>query len=135
MPQFSFLQFSYQAATSFIAFIFFVLVLCSCSSLEIEKAFNGEFSRSKNNRVINDYCLNCHVHRNFQAKEHILKKRKSYKKKIYRKASDCRICHYVEKIWERSDLRRKTPYPSLVGKGFFLDFERKEKKNRTRSRN
>tara|TARA_B100001123_G_C14480007_1_gene697952 strand:+ start:28 stop:468 length:441 start_codon:yes stop_codon:yes gene_type:complete len=111
-------------------FLFFILFFCGCLNLEVEKAFNGEFSRTKNNKVINDYCLNCHVHRNFHAKKHILTKRKSYKKNFYRKASDCRTCHYVEKIWEWNDLRRKTRYPSLVRKGFFLDFESKEIKKK-----
>jgi hypothetical protein len=111
-------------------FLFFTLVFCGCSTLEVERAFNGEFSKAKNNKVINDYCLNCHVHREFQAQTHILEKRKSYKKNFYRKTSDCRTCHYIKKIWARNDLRRKTRYPSLVGKGFFLDFESKEIKKK-----
>lgn len=110
--------------------LYFTLIFCGCSSLEVEKAFDGDFSRAKNNKVINNYCLNCHVHRDFQAEEHIIKKRKSYKKKFYRRASDCRTCHYVEKIWARNDLKRKTRYPSLVRKGLFLDFESKEIKRK-----
>ncbi len=111
-------------------FLFFIFIFCGCSPLDVEKAFNGEFSRAKNNKVINDYCLNCHVHRNFQAEEHIVQKRKFYKKSIYRRTSDCRTCHYVEKVWARNDLKRKTRYPSLVRKGFFLDFENKEIKKK-----
>ncbi len=125
------LKFSYLSLTRLCKlFLFFTLVFCGCSSLKVEKAFNGDFSRAKNNKVINDYCLNCHVHRDFQAETHILKKRKSYKKNFYRKTSDCRTCHYVEKVWARNDLKRKTRYPSLVNKGFFLDFENKEIKRK-----
>ncbi len=131
MPQtgFSFLKFQYSSLSHFCkVFLFSILVFSGCSTLEVEKAFNGEFSRAKNNKVINDYCLNCHVHRNFQAEEHILAKRKSYRRNFYRRTSDCRTCHYVEKIWARNDLKRKTRYPSLVRKGFFLDFEKEESK-------
>jgi hypothetical protein len=111
-------------------FLFLALIFCGCSSLEVEKAFDGDFSRAKNNKVINNYCLNCHVHRDFQAEEHVIKKRRSYKKNLYKKTSDCRTCHYVEKIWARNDLKRKTRYPSLVRKGLFLDFEVKEIKKK-----
>ena len=103
--------------------LFFLLLCLGCSTLDVEKAFDGEFSRAKNNKIINDYCLNCHVHKDFIAQDHIIKKRKSYRKNFYRKTSDCRTCHYVEKIWSRNDLKRKTRYPALVGKGQFLEFE------------
>ena len=110
--------------------IFLLLLFLSlgCNTVDVEKAFNGEFSRAKNNKLINNYCLNCHVHKDFNAQDHIIEKRKSYKKSFYRKTSDCKTCHYVEKIWSRNDLKRKTRYPALVGKGQFLEYEHKEKK-------
>ena len=114
----------------FLISVFFLGIFTGCYSFEVEDAFKGKFSSIKNNKVINDYCQSCHIHREFDTQKHILAKRKLYKRKLYRKASSCRICHFVEPVWAREELIRKTRYPRAVKLGKYREFEQKERKKR-----
>ena len=94
-----------------------------CYSLEVKDAFDGKYSLLKSNKIINNYCQSCHIHRNFDPREHIFTKRKLYKRKPYRVTKDCRICHYAKLEWAREELIRKTRYPNQVERGLFKEFE------------
>ena len=84
----------------FVVFFGFFLILgLGCSALELTRAFDGEFNGVKNNKLINAYCTSCHNHKEFDSKQHILKVRQKYKRKLFRSRSECRTCHYLEKVW------------------------------------
>ena len=106
--------------------IFFFGSFVGCYSFDVEDAFRGEFSSVKNNKIINDYCQGCHIHRDFDPGQHILAKRKLYRRELYRRASNCRVCHYVKPVWAREELIRKTRYPREVRRGKYRDFEKTE---------
>ena len=77
---------------------FFTLVLATgCIKSELPSAFEGEFGGEKNNKVISEYCTSCHIHKEFPSKGHVQKIRLKYKRKLFRKAKECRVCHYIEK--------------------------------------
>ena len=109
-------------------FLFFLAVLVACSTLELEKAFDGQFSPIKNNKTIKNYCWTCHIHKKFNPGEHVLAVRKTYKRSLYREAKECRICHYLEKKWARREVLRKTRYPYGANRGLFREFEQEEMK-------
>ena len=112
-----------------IIFLPFMLVfVASCSTVQLEKAFKGKYSPVKNNKTINSYCQSCHIHRNFNPGEHILEVRTTYRRSLYRSAKECRICHYVEKIWIQNEMLRKTRHPYSIDRGLFRKFERDELK-------
>ena len=112
--------------------LFFIIFLLGsfvgCYSLGVEDAFKGKFSSVKNNKLINDYCQSCHIHQNFNPGKHIFAKRQLYRRKLYKRASDCRICHYVKPVWGREVLIRKTRYPREVQLGKYRKFEKRETK-------
>lgn len=102
---------------------FLALVLSGCSGRGIERAFDGEFSSAKNNRLISNYCQSCHVHKEFVPGEHIETVSGSYKRKFFQNASECRACHYLEKNFTDNDFFRKTRTPIEANKSEFVDFE------------
>lgn len=99
-----------------------------CSSLEVEKAFEGKFTPIQNNKTINNYCQSCHIHKDFDPGNHVAEVRKKYRRKIYRNAKECRVCHFVETRWNRTEMKRKTRYPNEVDRGLFRKFEQRELK-------
>ncbi len=107
-------------------------VLWGCYNLKVEDAFNGKFSQVEGNKVINDYCQSCHIHRDFDPGKHVLMMRPKYRRSLYRKASDCRVCHYVKPVWGREELARKTRYPKEVELGKYRKFEKIERKRTKR---
>ena len=100
--------------------------ITGCSSVELEEAFKGQFSPVNNNKTINSYCQSCHIHKDFNSGEHVFEIRKIYKRSLYRSATECRICHYIEKMWVRNEVLRKTRYPHSIDRGLFRKFERNE---------
>ena len=74
----------------------------------LQNAFKGKYSSVRNNKIINSYCQKCHTRENFKPNDHILAKRFLYKKKFYKKASECRNCHQLEasqtRHWKRLGL-------------------------------
>ena len=100
------------------------LIGASCTNLELTRAFDGEFNEVTNNRLINAYCTSCHNHKEFDSKQHILKVRQKYKRKLFRSRSECRTCHYLEKMWSKDHTFRKTRRPKQANRGDFREFEK-----------
>ena len=108
-----------------ILFLFFTLVLVTgCVKSKLPSAFDGDFDGKKNNKVISEYCASCHIHKNFSSKGHVQKIRLKYKRKLFRKAKECRVCHYIDEAWANDHISRKTRRPSQVNRGVFKKFEK-----------
>ena len=99
-----------------------------CTKPEVTRAFDGEFDKVKNNELINSYCTSCHNHKKFDSEQHVLEIRQKYRRKFFRRTSECRVCHYIEKTWMSSHSSRKTRRPKEVNKGSFRELERKRPK-------
>ena len=111
----------------FLAFFGILLAVVSgCTKLEVEKAFKGDLRPRKANKVIGDYCQSCHIHRDFDPPLHVSKVRSLYKRTVFRKARECRSCHYIEKDWMNNQHERKTRMPEDANRGKFKKFEKKE---------
>lgn len=112
---------------------FLVIAMSGCAERRIESAFEGKFSPGKNNNIINDYCKSCHIHKNFDPADHVRSIRTEYKRKYFRKARQCKACHYIEKNWVTNNYHRKTRNPDKANNGSYKDFElsqiREMKKN------
>ena len=119
-------QLIYRASGGyFLVFLGFLLILgAGCSNLELPRAFDGEFSAVKNNKLIYTYCTSCHNHKEFNSEQHVLKVRQKYKRKIFRRTSECRTCHYLEKVWDKDHSFRKTRRSKQVNRGDFRKFEK-----------
>ena len=108
-----------------ILFLLFTLILASgCMKPELPSAFDGVFDGKKNNKVISEYCTSCHIHKEFSSEGHVQKIRLKYKSKLFRKARECRICHYIEKEWSYDHFFRKTRRPSQVNRDGLKNFEK-----------
>lgn len=86
------------------------LLILSCATPNIERAFDGEFEATKNNRLIYEYCGSCHVHRNLIPSSHVAEKVSLYKSKKFTETRECRTCHYITKNLFDED-ERKTIRP------------------------
>ncbi|MFQ5481138.1 MAG: hypothetical protein ACE5ER_00155 [Nitrospinaceae bacterium] len=100
-----------------------LVFLAACTSWKVAKAFNGEFSPAENNRVINDYCQNCHIHKTFSASTHLDVAPQGYNRKVFRYATECRVCHFLEISVITEKVTRKTRMPKDANRGDFRDFE------------
>ena len=115
----------YMKYTYVILFLLSTLVLATgCIKSELPSAFEGGFDGKKNNKVISEYCGSCHIHKEFSSESHVQKIRLKYKRKLFRKARECRICHYIEKEWSYDHYFRKTRRPAQVNRGGFKNFEK-----------
>lgn len=94
-----------------------------CYTQIIEKAFEEEVASADSNRIIHDYCRSCHIHRNFDSAGHIEEKSVLYKRRVFRYATECRTCHYLEKKFALNDFTRKTRRPKEANEGKFKKFE------------
>lgn len=101
-----------------------VLAGAGCYTMQIERAFDGEFQSYENNRIINEYCMSCHLHRNFNSTAHVEEMSLTYNRKVFRYATECRVCHYLERHWYLNDFLRKTRRPKDANQGAFKIFER-----------
>ncbi len=101
-------------------------ILTGCANVEVEQAFKGELRPGKANKVIGDYCQSCHIHKDFDPPLHVSDVRSLYKRTVFRKARECRSCHYIEKGWMHNQHERKTRMPSDANRGKFKKFEKKE---------
>ena len=106
--------------------LFLLSMLAGCTHLEVEQAFKGNFRPGKANKVIGEYCQSCHIHQDFDPLLHVAKVRGFYKSHVFRKARECRSCHYIEKLWMYNQHKRKTRMPADANKGKFRKFEKKE---------
>ena len=100
------------------------LIGANCTSLELTRAFDGEFNEVKNDKLINAYCTSCHNHKEFDPKQHVIKVRQKYKRKLFKRRSECRTCHYLEKVWSKDHTFRKTRRPKQANRGDFREFEK-----------
>lgn len=98
--------------------------LAGCYTMQVERAFQGEFEPYENNRIINEYCLSCHLHRNFNSTTHVEEVSLKYNRKVFRYATECRVCHLVERHWYLNDFIRKTRRPQEANQGVYEEFER-----------
>ena len=106
--------------------VFLLSVLVGCTHLEVEQAFKGNLNPGKANQVIGGYCQSCHIHHDFDPPLHVANVRSLYKRPIFRKARECRSCHYIEKRWMYNQHERKTRMPVDANRGKFRKFEKKE---------
>ena len=107
-------------------FLSLLAILAGCTNMEVEKAFKGDLRPGKANKVIGDYCQSCHIHKDFDPPLHVSNVRNLYKGVIFRKARECRSCHYIEKDWMHNQHERKTRMPKDANRGKFKKFEKKE---------
>ena len=101
-------------------------VLMGCTNVEVEEAFKGDLRPGKANKVIGEYCQSCHIHKDFDSPLHVSNVRGLYKSRVFRKARECRSCHYIEKDWMHNQHERKTRMPEDANRGKFRKFEKKE---------
>jgi hypothetical protein len=97
-----------------------------CYTQKVEKAFDGDFAAADNNKIINDYCRSCHLHRDFDSAGHVEEKSLLYKRKVFRYATECRICHDLEKQFAHNDpllFPRITRRPEEANQGKYKEFE------------
>ncbi|NIP99406.1 MAG: hypothetical protein GWM98_02480 [Nitrospinaceae bacterium] len=100
-----------------------LLVFEGCYQKKVEEAFDGDFSSEENNRVISEYCQSCHLHRNFSPADHVEEKTLLYNRKVFRLATECRTCHYLEKQMKLNDFIRHTRRPKEANTGQYREFE------------
>ena len=112
--------------------VIFLIFGADCSNFELDRAFEGKFPSSKNNKIIDGYCVSCHIHKEFDSEQHLVDVRLGYKSQFFRTARECRACHYIEKEWLHNNVFRKTRRPKDANRGVFRSFERKEMKHRKR---
>lgn len=103
-----------------------LFILSSCSTTQLEQAFQGKFAYTENNRIINDYCQSCHVHKNFLPDQHVFRMVNLYNELPYTKARECRVCHYLTGDPAENDEHRGTRWPQLVAEGKFKRFQARE---------
>ncbi len=103
-----------------------IVVMSGCAERRIEDAFDGKFSAAKNNNIINDYCKSCHIHKNFDPAQHVRTIRADYERPYFKRARQCKACHYIEKNWVTNNYHRKTRNPNQANKGSYKAFEHAE---------
>ena len=101
-------------------------IFSGCAPMELEKAFRGDLPPGKANKIIGNYCQSCHIHKAFDPLRHVANVRSLYKRLVFRKARECRSCHYIEKNWMHNQHKRKTRMPDDANRGKFKKFEKKE---------
>ena len=88
----------------------FVLILSACTTPPLEKAFTPDMDSRESKEMINEYCISCHVHKDFDAAEHVNKVPALYAEPEYSNTTECRACHTYKKTW-LLDVRRGTHWP------------------------
>ena len=106
--------------------VLFLVSVSGCSTIEVEQAFKGKFRSGKANKIIGEYCQSCHIHKDFDPPLHVSKVRNLYARPVFKKARECRSCHYIEKNWMHNQHERKTRMPDDANRGKFRKFEKKE---------
>ncbi len=92
--------------------------------MKLEEAFKGKFASHESNKIILDYCQSCHLHKDFDSSLHVEEMSLQYKRKVFRYATECRVCHFVKKRWYLNDYIRKTRRPTQANVGEYEQFER-----------
>jgi hypothetical protein len=96
-----------------VGLVIVLLGLVSCRPDPLDDALRGKLSPEKSNEVIAEYCQSCHLHRDFDLGNHVLRVQALYDRPPYTVSTECRTCHLVsEDTWGTK--RRKTLWPALV---------------------
>lgn len=103
---------------------FFLFLGTGCSQMELSRAFRGEFTAQKNNKVIGEYCTSCHIHKEFDSSNHVVEVRSEYRRRAFRRTTECRACHYLEKQWIHNEVLRKTRRPHQVNRETVKKFKK-----------
>ena len=101
----------FQKYRLFTAVGMFALILTACTTPQLEKAFTPDMDSGESTEVISEYCISCHVHKDFEAAPHVKKVQASYAKPEYSATTECRACHTYTKTW-LLDVRRSTHWPA-----------------------
>jgi nitrate/TMAO reductase-like tetraheme cytochrome c subunit len=119
-----FKEFKYPKALRTAAFakqgllmVLFLVIFSGCTSQDVEKAFKGDLRPGQANKVIGEYCQSCHIHKDFDPPLHVSKVRNLYNRPAFKKARECRSCHYIEKNWMHNQHERKTRMPEDANRG------------------
>lgn len=88
-----------------------VFILASCSTPLLEQAFKTSMEAGESTEVIGEYCISCHVHKDFEPETHVKKARAEYSSPPYTAAVECRVCHTYSKTW-LLNVRRGTHWPA-----------------------
>lgn len=107
-----------------LGWVLLILAVAGCYSLKVENAFKGKFASHEGNKIILDYCKSCHLHKDFDSSLHVEEMSLDYKRKVFRYATECRVCHFVKKRWYLNDYLRKTRRPREANAGKYEKFER-----------
>jgi hypothetical protein len=91
-----------------------IVSFSGCANADIEKAFNGDLRPGQANKIIGEYCQSCHIHKDFEPPLHVSKVRNLYNRPAFKRARECRSCHYIEKNWMHNQHERKTLMPKDV---------------------
>jgi len=105
-------------------FLLFWVVGSGCYTKTIQEAFDGSYSAKQNNRIISEYCQSCHLHKDFDPDTHVENQVLAYKRRVFRFAEECRICHFIEKKFALNEFARKTRRPREANSGKFRKFEK-----------
>jgi len=90
----------------------------------VEQAFAGKFSPPEANKAIHAYCQTCHIHRNIPTNQCLDTKPALYSRKPYKTATECRVCHYLDKDFLSTQFHRVTRFPAEVSQDKYKDFEK-----------
>ncbi|MEE9259087.1 MAG: hypothetical protein V3U37_06055 [Nitrospinaceae bacterium] len=113
--------------------VILLFLVSGCFNPELEKAFQGGFAADRGNQIIGDYCQGCHIHKDFDPDAHVTEARGSYRRPYFRRATECRSCHFIEKQWIHNQFTRKTRMPKDANRGRYRDFEKKELSKKRKS--
>ena len=91
--------------------LLFVLALYGCQKANIENAFNNDYDPQINNRIISEYCISCHTHKDFDKDGHIMGMSLEYSEKKFSDAKECTVCHEYSKDFWTGDEHRTTIRP------------------------
>ncbi len=93
--------------------VLLLLGFTACQKTELDRALRGEFELAESNDIITEYCQSCHIHRAFDAQNHLARIHDLYDREPYTTTTECRRCHLVrENTWGMK--RRKTLWPAQV---------------------
>ncbi|MFQ5903795.1 MAG: hypothetical protein ACE5JO_08900 [Candidatus Binatia bacterium] len=109
-----------------------LLLACfACATPLLDQAWQGELDPQMANEVIVAYCQNCHSHKEFTAVQCLDNKPSLYDRLPYKTATECRICHFLQKeFWRPSHaVRRHTRRPKDVKQDKYIEFEKEILKN------
>ncbi|MBI3795085.1 MAG: hypothetical protein HY280_10230 [Nitrospinae bacterium] len=83
----------------------------SCTTPDIEKAFDSDMKAEQSDKIIVEYCQSCHNHKKFISSAHYEEIKK--KQPDSGNTVQCRVCHTYSKNWifdiKRGTHRMKEP--------------------------